>query len=816
MIKNYLKVALRRFRRGGTHAAVNVIGLSLGMATCALIFMLVHHEWSYDRFHENASRIHRVYLEYVSPEGETGYQAMMTPDFTPTFKSTFPQLEGATRLAASGRDFKVGNQTTRHMLAEVDPDFFEMFTFPVLAGDAVASITDPTSMVVTTEAASALFDVTGENWSQAIGQTVTILVGDEAYDFNVGAVLAPIPNNSSITFDVAISFENYDNIRVGGNNWGGRTSTYALLGESVDPEALEASFTSFTDLEFGTYVEDMRNADRIADDGDAYRLKLQALPAMHSDIDVWVPYEADAHNPRYSMILAAIGMLILLIACINFMTLSVGQSTIRAREVGVRKVLGATQGQVAKQHWGESIVIAGVSLGIGLLLAAAATPAFNNLTGTELSLGQVSPVLIIVAVVFLTVVVGVFAGAYPAMILSRFMPARVLKGVVSSPRLGMLTRALIVLQFTISIGLIASTGIMTKQLGFLLTTDLGFDDDFVLAVDTRQVARSEADGVIGYFRDQLLAQEDIKGIARAGTAFAAYGSDRNGWADASGINRSAYNFGVDEDWADVLDMEIVAGRNFDKNRPSDATNAILVNEALVREFEIDDPVGYVMTNWLQWVYEESPTIVGVVKDFNYRSLHEEVAPAIMNMHPDYYNYFQTMLVKLGPDDVAGSLRKIEQAWSEVLPGKPFAYVFMDDAFAARYETEQRWRSLVTYSSALAIIIACLGLFALAILVVNRRTKEIGIRKVLGASVAGVTALLSREFAILVVIGSVVASPLAYLAMNSWLSGFAFTVSIGPWVFVGATLVTLAVALVTVGVHAMRAARANPVRALRYE
>lgn len=816
MLRNYIKVALRRFRSGGTHATVNVVGLALGMAVCSLIFLLVHHEWSYDRFHANADRIYRVYLEYVSPDGEPGYQALMAPDFTPSFKSSFPQVEGATRFAKSERDFRIDDEMTREDLAEVDADFFRMFSFPSVAGDAVAAIADPTSAVLTTEAAAALFDIRDGNWQRAIGQSFEIPVDETSYSFSVGAVIEPMPNNSSIEFDAAISFENYDNIYVGGNNWGGRTTTYAMLSPGTDAGAFEASLRPFTDLEMGEYIANMRGAENIAQADDAYAMRLQPLTNMHQNVQVWLPYEADAHNPRYSWILAGIGSLILLIACINFMTLSVGQSTIRAREVGVRKVLGASRTQIARQHWGESVVVAAVALLVGVLLALLSLPAFNNLTGAELSLSSVSPLLIFLVLMLLVGIVGIVAGSYPAMILSAFRPAQVLKGSVTSPRLGLLTRALVVLQFTISIGLIAGTVIMSKQLNYLLHKDLGFDNEQVLAVNTQQVSRTEADGVLNFFKDQLRTYPGVEGVARAGTDFTR-GSDRNGWADASGNNRSAYDIGVDYTWADVLGIEIVKGRNFSMDYPSDPTRAILVNEKLVEEFGIEDPIGYEMTNFLSWVYkDETPVIIGVVKDFNFRSLHSEVEPTIMNLHPDYYNYFRTMLIKVSPDNVSQTVAHVEDLWNEILPGKPFTYSFIDDDFAARYQTEQRWRKLVAYSSTLAIVIASLGLFGLAILVVSRRTKEIGIRKVLGASVAGVTALLSREFALLVLIASLIAGPLTYFAMRSWLESFAFRVSIGPWAFVGATVLTLVIALGTVGFQALRAASANPVKALRYE
>jgi putative ABC transport system permease protein len=815
MLKNYLKIALRRFRRGGTHAFVNVFGLAVGMATCSLIFLLVYHEWSYDRFHEEAASIHRVYLEYSSPEGEVAYQMMMTPEFTPSFASSFSGVEQATRLVTGARDFDFEQDTFRLRMAEIDADFFRMFSFDVLAGDAVRAIEDPRSMAITSETAATLFGVTEANWSAALGRVITTSTETETHAFTVGAVIADFPNNSSLSFDLAASFENYGTIQLGGNNFRGRTSTYVRLADGTTGADIEAAAPPFTRTEFAAYIQGMQEFGGMAEGDGAFALRMQPLAEVHTHPDIWVPYEVTPHNPLYSYILLGIGSLILLIACINFMTLSVGQSTIRAREVGVRKVLGADRKQIMRQHWGESVVMATVALLLGFGMALLLLPALNNLAGTELSLAIVSPVLVLAAFVVLVAIVGVVAGAYPALVLSRFLPARVLKGSVKSPRNGLLTRSLVVVQFTISIGLIVSTGIMSDQLSFMLDKDLGFNDELVVAVNSRQVRRAEADDVRARMRDALLPYEQITNVERSGSTFTR-GSDRNTWQDANGNSMSAYNFGVGYDYLQLMGMEMAEGRFFDEERPGDPTHSIVINEALVREYGIENPIGHVMTNWLDWIYEESPTVIGVVKDFYFQSLHNDVRPAVMNMHPDYYNYMGVLLVRIRPENVDESLALIEAAWNTALPGKPFTYSFIDQDLAGEYETEQQWQGIVTWSSLLAILIACMGLFGLAILAVGRRTKEIGIRKVMGASVGGVTALVSREFIVMVLVASVVATPIAYLAMSSWLEGFAFQVPISPWIFLGASVLTLTIALGTVGIHSIRAARSNPVTALRHE
>ncbi|MDX1548035.1 MAG: FtsX-like permease family protein, partial [Rhodothermales bacterium] len=476
---------------------------------------------------------------------------------------------------------------------------------------------------------------------------------------------------------------------------------------------------------------------------------------------------------------------------------------------------GAQRGQLMRQFWGEAVVMTALALLVGLGLAVLALPWFNTLTGQNLSLSTFEAGEVALALLALLAVVGFVAGGYPAALLSRFRPAAVLKGQTQARGNSLLTRGLVVLQYTISIGLIAGTILMTQQLGYLLDRDLGYDDDLVLVVHSGQVSRSEGPGLLRYFRDTLLPYDAVTHIARAGYSFTR-GSDRNTWTDGTGTTRSAYNFGIDFDYVDLMGMEVVDGRNFSRDFPSDSTRSVLVNEALVREFGLEEPVGTRLDGWLDGIYMEAPTIIGVVKDFNFQSLRNEVEPAVMNMHPDYYNYIGAILLKIRPDDVAGTLARVEAAWETALPGKPFSYSFLDEDLAAQYQTEQRWRRIVTFSSVLAVLIACLGLFGLATLSVARRTKEIGIRKVMGASVPALVRLIAIEFVKLVAVAAVIASPLAYLGARRWLDDFAYRIDIGPAAFVGAALAALAVALLTVSYHAVRAALADPVKSLRYE
>lgn len=815
MIRNYFLIALRNLGRHKIHGFINIAGLGLGMACCLLLFLLIRHEWSYDRFHENGDRLYRVTIPYQAPDGSISHQNMMFPDFTPQLDAEFPSIAEATRFVQGNLDLRVENEFYRQLAVEVDPGFFEMFSFPLLAGDPPTALDDPGSMVITDEVAEAWFGAGPESYDEALGRTVSITRNEEVYDFTISAVAVSPPANSSLDFEVAFSFENYNDIYLGGNNWGGRTSTYVLLEEGITPAELESALVPFVDVQFADFQQDLRDNGFLADGDDVFRMKLQPLSDMHWEPDVWVPYETNPRDPRYTFILAGIGLLVLIIACINFTTLTLGRSSTRQREVGMRKVLGAHRRQLLGQFWGETVVMTVISLVASVTLAWLALPLFNQITNRELSLLMLPPLEIIAALLAFIVIVGFIAGGYPAVVLSGFDPVSVLKGKILGGSRHGLTRGLVVLQYTISIGLTIGTLIMARQLSHIAEKDLGYDEDLVMVVHTNQVGRADADRVIERFKSRLLPDERVAAVARTGHTFNR-GSDRNTWTDAEGITRQAYNFGIGFDYIDLMDMEIVAGRNFSREFPSDSTRSVLVNEALVREFGIEDPVGKPLSNWLSWIYEESPIVIGVVSDFHYRSLREKVEPAVMNMHPDYYNYFNALLVRVRPGDVSGTIQLVESAWNDILPGRPFTYSFLDEDLAMAYEDDERWNAIVQYSAILAILIACLGMFGLATITVARRTKEIGIRKVLGASIPGVLKLIASEFAWLVLIASVFAFPIAYYGMNEWLSGFASRVEIGPGVFVLAAAMALVVAMATISYQAFKAAKTDPVTTLRYE
>lgn len=813
MLKNYLTIALRNLRRHKGYAFINITGLAVGMMCCLLIVLLVRHEWSFDAFHTHAQSVYRTYIESRGPDGAPDIQYLIPPPVGESMSEEFPSIAAYTNVVGGNTDLRYEDRIFESRIYMADPGFFDVFTFPLIAGDPSTALTEPDGMVLTEETARRYFGAM--RLEEILGRTMSLPRGDTALVFSVTGVSENVPTNSSLTFDALISFEMYETMPMGANDNGGRTSLYLRLRDEADANAFETSLAPFTGREFAERIQSLRENGYIAAGPDAFRLRLQPLRDLHLNPDLGVTYEESTHNPLYSYILIGIALLVLLIACINFMILSIGYSTSRAKEVGLRKTLGAQRVQLMKQFWGEALLMGGVALVLGLVLASLARPFFNQLTGRELSMAAVLDGPSILVLLGLIVVVGLVAGGYPAAVLSGFQPVNVLKGSVEARGNSPFTRSLVVIQYTLSVGLIVSTIVMARQLDFILNRDLGFEGDQVVVVDARRVAQSEYPTVLERFRQELLPYDRIVKIARAGYSFTR-GGDWNGWIDAEGRQRRAANFGIDYDYLDVMGMELVAGRNFSRDHPSDPRTAVLVNEALVREFGIEDPIGYRLTGWNDWYVSDPPAIIGVVQDFNFRSLHEEVRPAVLNMQPDYYVGMGAMLIKVGPGDVAGAVRRIEQTWHEILPGRPFSFSFLDDDMAALYHTERRWSKMLTYSASLAVLIACMGLFGLTTLSTVRRTKEVGIRKVLGASVSGIVALLSREFVVLVLVASLAAVPLAYFAMDRWLDNFAYHIDLSWWMFALAGAAALAVALLTVSYQAVKAALADPVKSIRYE
>lgn len=811
MLKNYLKIAIRNLLKQRGYTFINIFGLAIGMACCILIFLLIRYEWSYDTFHEKKDSIYSLFIQEKRTDGTLKFRRLIPLGIPKALAKEFPGVSGVVQLASGDVTMVHQGQAFREEIFEADPTFFNIFSLPLLVGDPNSALRHPTNMVVSETIAQKYFGDMSDGYQHVPGKTLSIRIGDSLEDFTISGVMANCPDNSSLQIDILIPFENYADLPLGSNDVDGRTSTYVLLDEREHSFALEQALRPFTALHFKNRIETYQARGLLAAGDDAFQLRLQPLSELHRNPQVPISYEEPAHNPMYSYILAGIGILVLLIACINFTTLSVARSASRAREVGMRKAVGAQKQQLMAQFWGEALMLSFFALLLGLAITAQSLPFFNYLTGKKLSLTGIQHGEVWLVLLGLMLIVGFITGTYPAVILSRFQPAIVLKGNMKTGGASLLTRSLVGIQFTLSIVLMLCASIMGEQVEFLKRKDLGYKNDMVVVIRNRN-GSSET---VEKYRNALTGYANVTYVVGAGQAFSR-SEDTRLWSDAGGATRIAHVYGVDYDYVDMMEMTMIAGRNFSRAFPADPKNGVLVNEALVHEFGLEDPVGQKLHGFMPNLFADAPLILGVVKDFNFKSLHEKVKPAVLTLHPNYWARFRNIFVKLNPDNISATLKMLKEKWSVAAPDNPFEIFFLDEDVQKQYLDEERWRSIVRYSTIVALMIACMGVFGLAALLVTKRTKEIGIRKVFGASVSSVVLLLSKDFMRLVLIAFLLAAPLGYFIMNLWLQDFAYRVAFGVRTFLFVGGLALCIVILTVSYQSIKTALANPVDSLRYE
>jgi putative ABC transport system permease protein len=813
MLKNYLKIMTRNLAKHKGYTFINVFGLAVGIACCLLIFIFVRHEWSFDSFHEQKDSIYALYIDETRPDGSQRFRRLIPLGVPEALAVEIPGVKRVVQLVTGPATIFHDGQPFREDIFQADSTFFEIFSFPLLAGGATNVLNDPGKMVISEKIAQKYFGVeTSTGFDGVLGKRLAIQMRNGVKDFRISGVMQDCPANSSLQLDILISFKNYANLSIGSNDWNGRTSTYILLDEGQRAEDIERALLPFTALHFKDRVEAQIAEGSLLNREHALQLRLQPLGDVHFNTKIPVEYEQPVHNDIYSIILLGIAVLVLLIACINFTTLSVARATDRAREVGLRKTIGAQKRQLMAQFWGEALALSFLATLFAIIIAEAALPFVSDLTGRSLSLFSLIDPAAIFALLALAMIVSLLAGGYPSLVLAGFQPAKVLKGDVKAAGGSAFMRSLVVAQYTISIALMLCAGIMGEQLEFLRTKDLGFNDDMIVVVSARGKGSPQ---FIERYRNALAGHAEITKVVGAGQAFTV-SSDSRSWQDAQGVTRVSYVYGADYDYVDLMEMKIAAGRNFSREIAGDATSGVLVNETLVREFGLAEPVGKTLQGFMSGTFQQAPVILGVVRDFNFISLHEQIKPAVLVIHPGYFARYQNVFVKIRPENIPATLALLKEKWLEVAPDAPFSYSFLDDNIQRQYRAEERWAQVIRASTTLAIVIACMGLFALAALIVRKRTKEIGIRKVVGASVWHLIVLLTKDFVLLVGAAFVLAAPLGYFAMSEWLLDFAYRIEIGWWIFALVGGLAFAIVIATVSTQAIRAALANPVQALRYE
>ncbi len=804
MWKNYLKIAWRNALREKGYAAINIFGLAVGLAFCTLIFLYVRDERTYDRFHTKADRIYRIQEATINSDGSisSGSHTLQIP-LGPALKADIPEIVQYVRFVPERHYVRAAGASADAIEEDVlfaDPSVLQVFTFPLRHGNPATALAGLDGVVLTESMARKYF---GED--NPTGKILQIRLDQTFEDFVVTGVAEDVPGNSTIRFGILLSFQKLladnDFYRQWADSWNFFTpETYVELAEGATARNTEAKFPAF----FEKYHRDEtteQSEEGIGDERKVPTYRLQPIRQIHLESD---------SSPIYSYILSGIALAVLLIACINFMTLSVGRSVRRAREVGVRKAIGAGRLQLMGQFWGEAFVLSGISLLLSLLLVKAFLPVFNHLTGKTLRLDFTADWTIAAMLVGLVLLTGLVAGSYPALVLSGFRPVEILTNRFRLSGSNAFTKSLVVFQFALSVFLVVSALIMTRQLAYTRSVELGFDEEQIVVIPLQGLDGSQ---VAARFRNALQSQPRVVGVTATGNTLGNTGSMGVGF-QYEGKHYAINVFSVETNYLDFLGLDLIAGRNFDPGLATDTTHSFIVNEALVRAFNLDDPVGKPIPGLPGVSPENAPVIIGVVRDYHFQSLYKTIGPVILTLNPDWkYHY---LFVRIRPDDIPGTLDLLEKTWRQSAPDLPFAYQFLDDQMQAQYADDQRWSQIVRYATLFAVLIACLGLLGLAALTVARRTKEIGIRKVLGASAAGIVTLLSKDFLKLVLIAFVLAAPLAYLAMSRWLEDFAYRIELGPGIFLIAGGLALLLALATVSYQAVKAALADPVTSLRYE
>ena len=820
MFWNYLKVAWRNLLRHPLYAAINVVGLGIAISFCLLVFLYVRHEWTYDAFHENADRIYRVYAEFEGRVTSENTPLVLGP----AMSGAFPDVRSV-RMHSGLRIVHDRGQTTKVNILQADPSILDVFTFPLIKGDPATALEAPDYVVITETMAERYFpgqDPIGKSISVQDVEPIVVNLGaaggsgvkmisfgitppspetkpEESdkrptQELTVTGVIKAIPKNSTIRFDFLSTFT------PAVQNWGWGLSvveTFIFL-----PEYL-------TQAEIGRRLEHPSIPwPRWRAPG---KLKLQALTDIYFDSSGHGLYHVG--NPAYSYLLASIAMLVLVVAAVNYTSLSVGRSFSRAREVGIRKVAGGLRTQLARQFLAESVLLTLIALALGLALAELFMPGFNSLISRKLALSDLADSTSLVFLLAMALVVGIVAGGHPALFISGFLPVDALKGRFNVDRMGLLSRALVVLQLAISTSLVTCMTIASLQMSILKTKPLGFEASHVVVVRLSRI--SQRMQLAKVFEEAIRPHHSILNTTRTSLGFnnPTRNSTHISWKGTT--LEDVERIFCDPRFLETMECGLTAGRNFD--RESEPETSVIVNESLARRLGWEAPLGETIR-----LGSKELTVIGIVRNFHYRSLHHAIGPAVLQLQPTsssgrhVWDVRYQLMIRIRPENVFDTLDFLRKKWGEIVPDIPIMYRFLDAELDFQYREERRWFRIAGYATLFAVFIACLGAFGLTSLTVARRTKEIGIRKVVGAPTTRIISMLAREYVILVGIAAFISWPATYVVAERWLQDFAYRVDPGIGTFLLGGLLMLLVVLLAVSLQVTRAARANPVEALRYE
>ena len=800
MVKNYFIIAIRNLFRQKGYSILNISGLAIGLAAFILIVIYVVNELSYDKFHEKADRIYRVCVNGMVA-GDVLNVAVSAAPTAEAMIRDIPEIINATRIDRFSQTVHFVYKDRMFFqdgLLFVDSTFFEIFSFELIRGNPKTALVKPYSFVLTKSTAGKYF-----GQEDPIGKTIRV---NDKTNYTVTGIVADPPENSHFDFEVLASFTSQ--IKTNGKeayeNWGSLgLYTYVLLAKGANPDEVEKRFPAM----YLQYMEDLSELENIK-----FEPYLQPLTSIHLHSNLMAEIETNS-DIRYVYTFIAVAVFILLIACINFMNLSTARSMKRAREVGLRKVVGACRKQLVFQFIGESLILSFIGLIFALILVESVLPVFNQLLELDLTLSLFSNADILVLLIGLAIIVGLIAGSYPAFYLSAFQPVKVLKGTFTkSTKKSSVRNVLVIIQFTISVFLIISTGFVYNQLSFLRQKKLGFNKEHMVIIPLRGDRLRDKAGI---FKSEFLNLSCVSAISISrfvpgrdmdGTGYIPEGYDENNPV-------IVFTNVVDHDYISTMEMQIIEGRGFSKEYATDSS-AVIINETLVKKLGWDEPIGKKISGYNDTGLFDLH-VVGVVMDFHFRSLHDAVEPSLMYISPDNA---RNLNIRLHAGNVQQQISSLREKWQEIEASIPFDYYFLAEDFNNQYKAEQRIGEIFIFFTIIAILIACLGLFGLASYNAEQKTKEIGIRKALGSSVGSIVFMLSKQFTKWVFIANLIAWPLAWYFVSDWLGNFAYSIEIIDywWIFVVSTLLSIFIAVLTVTYQAIKAALTNPVDAIKYE
>jgi len=797
MLINYFKNAVRILISQRFYSFINIVGLSIGITACILVLLYVKNDLSYDKYHKNAENIYRIEFS-ITQEGNTNHLAQSQALLGPTLKNEYPEIKKISRIYFSERSLvKAGDKNNfEDRIVYADSAFFEIFSYKPVAGDITQFLKKPNSIILTESTAKRYF---GKD--DPLGKTIEI---DNQYSFEVTGVIKDVPVRSHFKFDFIATYSSLDKQPVAGYfpQWGATfgSYTYMLADKGFDPKAFEKKTENF----FSNYIKSYEGG---------WRVLTRPLLDIHLNSHSGDEIEENSSMSRI-IIISSIALFILLLACINFVNFSTARSSERAREIGMRKVIGAARFQLVQQFIGESVLFSLASLLISIFTVKLLMPSFSSLVGTEIGIEYNSDWTTMLLILGGVLAVGILAGLYPALVISSYKPVKVIKGDYSANscknKASYLRKGLVVLQFSISIILIAGTLIVNLQLRYLRNYNMGFDKEYMIVLP----AYGKVGNNYKTIKNEL---RSIPGVLSAAAGRGAPTSSKNIGTECrpNGNSNNIGAFGievnsVDYDYMNHFGVKLVAGRYFSEDFPGDFPNAMVINEKMVRSLGFKNAQDVLGKSYSIQLNEYKPEIIGVIKDFNSSSLHNEITNQVFMTNP---NWFKEFIVKVKSENMSSTINSLKEVWAKFFPQYPFEYSFLDESIDKMYKSEEKYSKVISTFSFVALLIACLGLFGLASFIAEQRKKEIGIRKVQGASIKSIVQLVSNEFMILVIVSNVIAWPIAYYFMKKWLISFAYRIDISVWTFIGSGLLALLIAMLTVSFQAVKAALANPVNSL---